>query len=45
MYEKKEIHYIELINTKSQLADALTKRGASAELLRKVINTGSIKYA
>ena len=42
MYEKNEIHRIERVDTKEQVADALTKRGASAELLRKVINTGSI---
>ena len=35
---------LEWINSKSQIADALTKEGASAELLRKVIEEGLVEW-
>ena len=45
MYEKEEINSIELVESSKQLADALTKQGASPELLRRVVNSGSIGHA
>ena len=42
MYEKEEINSIELVESSRQLADALTKQGASPELLRRVVNSGSV---
>ena len=42
MMFKEEINSVSLVESKKNLADVLTKRGASSQLLEEVLNTGSI---
>ena len=42
MMEKEEITSVEFVESKEQLADCLTKQGASAELLRGVLASGNL---
>ena len=43
MLQKEEINSITLVDTKEQLADCLTKQGASSERLRHVIESASLR--
>ena len=42
MMAKEEITRVDLVDTKEQLADCLTKQGASSELLRGVLASGNL---
>ena len=42
MLEKKEIKKIKWVNSNNQLANSLTKRGASFDLLINVLFTGKL---
>ena len=42
MLEKKELTNVTLVESKKQLADCLTKQGASSELLRQILNHGNL---
>ena len=42
MMERKEINSVTLVDTKQQLADCLTKQGASPERLRCVLEAGNV---
>ena len=43
MMYKQEIHSVNLVESERNLADSLTKRGASFQLLEEVIRLGSTK--
>ena len=43
MMDKQEINSINLVESKRNLADVLTKRGASFQILQEVIHLGSTK--